>query len=156
MLVNEKQQYFLVKKSNYRPQRSWAKVMFLQVCVILFTGGSASVHAGIPPPPEQTPPRSRHPPEVRILLECILVRLMLVKLSTCTCTLYPAAVTMTCEGLRVHFSAECMNLWGTLLSSNWFLTVYVNDKCRICNIDITSFPLRIIGQETCNQIWSNR
>ena len=24
----------------YRPQRSWGKVMFLQVCVILFTGGS--------------------------------------------------------------------------------------------------------------------
>ena len=50
--------------------------MFLQVCVILFTGGvSASVHAGIPPPQEQTPPGvdtlpleqtppigSRHPP----------------------------------------------------------------------------------------------
>ena len=50
----------------YRPQRSWVKVMFLQVCVILFTGGvSASVHAGIHPLPlEQTPPpRSRHPPE---------------------------------------------------------------------------------------------
>ena len=26
-----------------------AKVMFLLVCVILFTGGSASVHAGISP-----------------------------------------------------------------------------------------------------------
>ena len=46
--------------------------MFLQVCVILFTGGvTASVHAGIPPPPlkeqtplqEQTPSQSRHPPE---------------------------------------------------------------------------------------------
>ena len=46
----------------YRPQRSWAKVMFLQVSVILSTGGgSASVHAGIPPPWEQTPPRSRPP-----------------------------------------------------------------------------------------------
>ena len=33
-----------------------AKVMFLLVSVILLTGGSASVHAGIPPP------RSRHPP----------------------------------------------------------------------------------------------
>ena len=66
-----------------------AKVIFLHLFVILFTGGgvSASVHAGIPPsradtplgadtpweqtppleadtPPEQTPPRSRHiPPE---------------------------------------------------------------------------------------------
>ena len=62
------------------PQRSWGKVMFLQACVILFTGGgSASVHAGIPSPPgsrhpqEQTPqedappqsrlPGNRHPPQ---------------------------------------------------------------------------------------------
>ena len=35
----------------YRPQRSWGKVIFSQVCVILFTGGSASVHARIPPRP---------------------------------------------------------------------------------------------------------
>ena len=64
---------------HYRPQWSWAKVMYLQVCVILFTGEvSASVHAGIPNPPppgsrhthppradtpqEQTPPQSRQPP----------------------------------------------------------------------------------------------
>ena len=47
-----------------------AKVIFLRLFVILFTGGvSASVHAGILPPPpgsrhppEQTPPWSRHPP----------------------------------------------------------------------------------------------
>ena len=47
-----------------------AKVIFLHLFVILFTeGGSASVHAGIPPPPslsrhppEQTPPGTRHPP----------------------------------------------------------------------------------------------
>ena len=37
--------------------------MFLQVCVILFTGGvSASVHAGILLPPWGGHPRSRHPP----------------------------------------------------------------------------------------------
>ena len=49
-----------VNKNNYRPQR-----MFLQACVILFTGGvSASVHAEIPPQ-EQTPPQSRHPPRSR-------------------------------------------------------------------------------------------
>ena len=35
--------------------------MFLQVCVIMFTGGSASVHAGIPCPPPSRPPQSRHP-----------------------------------------------------------------------------------------------
>ena len=46
----------------YRPQRSWAKVMFLQASVILSTGGdSASVHAGIPPPQEQTPPQGPAP-----------------------------------------------------------------------------------------------
>ena len=51
------------QNSYYRPQRSWAKVTFLQVCVILFTGYgvSASVHAGIPHPPEQTPPREDTP-----------------------------------------------------------------------------------------------
>ena len=41
-----------------------AKVMFLLEFVILFTGGSASVHAGIlTPPAKETPPRRRrHPP----------------------------------------------------------------------------------------------
>ena len=45
---------------NYRPQRSWGKVMFLHVFVILFTGGrSAPLHAGIhrsSPGPEAAPP----------------------------------------------------------------------------------------------------
>ena len=89
----------IVKNSNalvcYRLQRSWGKVIFSQACVILLTGGSASEHAGIPPPPPNQgpgtppgpgPPGSRHPPPaqsmlgdtvnaraVRILLECILV-----------------------------------------------------------------------------------
>ena len=46
-----------------------AKVIFLHLSVILFTEGvSASVHAGIPPPQEQTPPKAdtpqgRHPPK---------------------------------------------------------------------------------------------
>ena len=48
-----------------------AKVMFLLVSVILLTGGSASVHAGIPPPQSRHPPgadtpRSRHLPESRL------------------------------------------------------------------------------------------
>ena len=81
----------------YWPQRSWAKVMFLQVCVILFTGGGLpQCMLGYPPPPggrppwEQAPPPGADPPRadtppgsrlqhtvnerpVRILLECILV-----------------------------------------------------------------------------------
>ena len=32
-------------KPSYRPQRSWGKVMFLHVSVILFTGGVVSQHA---------------------------------------------------------------------------------------------------------------
>ena len=44
-----------------------AKVMFLLEFVIVFTGGSASVHVGIPPweqsyPLEQSSPKSRYPP----------------------------------------------------------------------------------------------
>ena len=51
----------------YRPQRSWAKVMFLQASVILSTGGRVSAFAcwDTTLPLEQTPPGSRHhpPPE---------------------------------------------------------------------------------------------
>ena len=42
-------------KCFYRPQQSWGKVMFLQVCVILFTGGV----------PDQVPPRPGTPPGTR-------------------------------------------------------------------------------------------
>ena len=50
------------KLSCYCPQRSWGKVMFLQASVMLLTGRSASVHAGIADPPgSDTPPGSRHP-----------------------------------------------------------------------------------------------
>ena len=69
--------------------RSCEGYVFTPVC--LSTGGSASVHAGIPPPGSRHPLGSRHPPEasiprkqappsrrlllrtVRILLQCILV-----------------------------------------------------------------------------------
>ena len=56
----------------YRPQRSWDKVMFLLVSVILFTGGrsSASVHARIPPPRSRHP-GGRHPPGRRLPWEQI-------------------------------------------------------------------------------------
>ena len=71
-----------------------AKVMFLHVCVILFTGGGVSrqtpLGPGRPPPDQADPPgrenppgSGRHPPQhtvnerpVRILLECILVYCM--------------------------------------------------------------------------------
>ena len=49
----------IVVHSYYRPQRSWGKVIFSQASVILFTGASASVHAGMPPgketPHKETP-----------------------------------------------------------------------------------------------------
>ena len=47
----------------YRPQRSWGKVMFLQVCVILFTGGST--WPGIPPGTRCTPRDQVQPPRTR-------------------------------------------------------------------------------------------
>ena len=54
---------------NYHPQRSWGKVMFLHVCVILFTRGSASVHAGIPPLGKADPPGKETPlPPVQCML----------------------------------------------------------------------------------------
>ena len=59
-IVGIKKFYFLGVKKNlsfYRPQRSWAKVMFLQASVILLMGGCLPHY-----PREQTPPRSRHPP----------------------------------------------------------------------------------------------
>ena len=58
----------------YRPQRSWGKVMFLHVSVILLTrGGSASVHAGIADPPgSRHPPRSRPPGSRHHLPQCML------------------------------------------------------------------------------------
>ena len=49
--------------NSYRPQTKFAKVMFLHLSVILSTGGgSASVHAGIPPPQSRHPPGTDTPP----------------------------------------------------------------------------------------------
>ena len=58
----------------YRPQLSWAKVMFLQVCVILFTGGGLPQYMlgyHIPPlgadtSPVADTPQSRQPPRAGI------------------------------------------------------------------------------------------
>ena len=58
----------------YSPQWSWGKVIFSQVSVILFTGGSASVHARIPHPhppgpgrypQDQAPPQDQTTPGIR-------------------------------------------------------------------------------------------
>ena len=46
-------------KHYYRPQRSWGKVMFLQVCVILFTGGEYLTRYTLL---DQVPPRTRYIP----------------------------------------------------------------------------------------------
>ena len=52
--------------AGYRPQRSWGKVMFLQVCVILFTGGGGEYLTRYPPRGPGTPPRDQvHPPGTR-------------------------------------------------------------------------------------------
>ena len=69
---------YMAISHNYRPQRSWAKVMFLQASVILLTGGCLpqcmlrytpprSRHPPWEqiPPWEQTPPRSRHTPQTK-------------------------------------------------------------------------------------------
>ena len=66
--------FFIEKTIFTRRNEVVAKVIFLHLSVILFTGGVASVHAGMPTPT----PRSRlrhtvYERPVRILLECILV-----------------------------------------------------------------------------------
>ena len=86
----------------YRPQRSWGKVIFSQVCVILFTGGcmlGCPPGADTPPreqtlPPEQTPPWEQTPPmlgdtvnvwAVCILLECKLFHIIFYTLNFKRC-----------------------------------------------------------------------
>ena len=57
------------RQNNYRPQRVVAKVIFLHLSVILFTGGGLPqcmvgyLPEQTPPSREQTPPLSRHPPK---------------------------------------------------------------------------------------------
>ena len=75
----------LNKYINYRPQtKIWDKVMFLHLCVILFTGGGLPNPLNADPLPpvcrppthpgyRPSPPRQANKRAVRILLECILV-----------------------------------------------------------------------------------
>ena len=53
---NLQETFFFLPPAN----EVWGKVIFLYLFVILFSGGSALVHDGIPPP---SPPRTRHPPD---------------------------------------------------------------------------------------------
>ena len=62
--------------SFYRPQRSWAKVMFLQACVCPRGGGGGLPQCMLgyhPPPPGSRLQNTVYERPVRILLECILV-----------------------------------------------------------------------------------
>ena len=70
-------------RPNYRPQRSWGKVMFLQASVILLTGGEG----GTSPPPDYVPPqttylpglctpRTTYPPGLRTPLDYVPPRTM--------------------------------------------------------------------------------
>ena len=67
-LVTRNVTVLVESRSYYRPQRSWAKVMFLQASVILSTGGKGVCLSACwdarPPPQEQTltPPDQAHPP----------------------------------------------------------------------------------------------
>ena len=56
--------FFVLKVHIYRPQRSWAKVIFSQASVCPQEAGvSASVHAGIYPPDQADPPGADTPPD---------------------------------------------------------------------------------------------
>ena len=107
----------LINVIQYLPPANevWAKVIFLHLSVILFTGGPASVHAGMPPT-EQIPRWSRHPPEqtppppvqctprdtgnkraVRILLECNLVVNTITTSLNDTSTFFTLRTIYTCR-----------------------------------------------------------
>ena len=95
----------------------WGKVIFLQASVILFTGGSASVHVGMPPPgadppraepqeqalppknrPSQEqapPPKSKHPPEQSMLGDMVNARVVRILLE---CNLV-TSIMVVCEDL---------------------------------------------------------
>ena len=60
---NTNKSFWILFECIYRPQRSWAKVIFSQACVCPQGGKGVCLSACWDVPPwEQTPPRSRHPP----------------------------------------------------------------------------------------------
>ena len=55
-----------IERTFLPPQRSWGKVMFLHVCVILFTRGCLPQYMlGYPPPWQGKPPKQGDPPLAR-------------------------------------------------------------------------------------------
>ena len=95
--------------SCYRLQQSCGQgYVITRVCDSVNRGGSASVHAGIPPPsPEQTPPSGSrlwhtvHERPVHILLECILVMTYLYRARPLTKPLDPLLVNcQLCNDLQ--------------------------------------------------------
>ena len=128
----------------YRPQRSWAKVIFSQACVknSVHRGGrvSASVHAGIPPPrtrhtplprpgthPPGTrhtpPPQSRPPPETRHtppgsrLQHTVNERPVRILLECILVTSHLLIISTTCwtHSLSFQFLLCCWNHFVTLV-----------------------------------------
>ena len=87
--------------SCYRPQRSCGKVMFSQVCVILFTGGSASVHAGIPPWSKHHPPPGADTPHRRACWEIRSTRRRYA--SYWNATLFVIFSCLLLVGWAIHF-----------------------------------------------------
>ena len=75
----------------YRPQRSWGKVMFLHLSVILFTGGGCLPQCmleytplGQTPPPGQTPPCPVHA-GIHMTTAADSVRILLHGMHSCVC-----------------------------------------------------------------------
>ena len=122
-----------IQNPNYRPQRSWSKVIFLHVSVILFTGGSVPLHAGIHPPGT----RGRHPPReqtlplhewtppvqcmlgdtgskwaVRFLLECRLVCYFFLS----SCVIISDYTKFSSDDIKVL--CRCRQMWKVLNSRN--------------------------------------
>ena len=135
----------------YRPQRSLGNVMFLHVFVILFTGGrgvSGSVHAGIHPPRSRQPPGAdTRPPvqrmlgdtgnkrAVRILLQCILV-----KIQTCALS-FQLFVFQFCRKMGVRIDA-----WIKRSNAGWMGNVSLQILPRgICHI----FSVFLARTRTC-------
>ena len=128
---------------SYRPQRSWAKVIFSQACVTLFTGGgggSASVHAGIPHhhhlleqtppgadppgpgrhlPPGADPPGPGRPPQRRACWEIRSTRGRYA--SYCNAILFIVCNENSGSGFMLYTRRITSLSWSILLSGHFYL-----------------------------------